>query len=113
VVFSKADDMGCSPGMVILSISDIRSQQPGHMQAGIVTVRSSMSMNLGGSWTVQALSELVLQYFALSFCSSDREQKEKTNKQKHPAAAYCSTRAAMCFKMLIEKSVILNIMCPL
>jgi hypothetical protein len=36
-----------------------------------------MSMNLGGIGTIQALSELVLQFFALSFCSLERGQKEK------------------------------------
>jgi hypothetical protein len=49
-------------------------------QAGIA--RGSESMNFCGSRKIQTLSELVLQFFALSFCSSDKE-KRKTRR-------YCS-----------------------
>jgi hypothetical protein len=50
-------------------------------QGGAITVRGSMALNLGGSGTVKALSELVLQFLALRFCSSEKGQKGKKKKK--------------------------------
>jgi hypothetical protein len=37
-------------------------------------------MNFGGSRTTQVLSELILQFFALSFCSLERGKNKKRKK---------------------------------
>jgi hypothetical protein len=62
VYIFRVDDTAGSPGTAALSLSGIRSwQHRPHTgcQGGAVTVRCSTAANLGGSGTVQALSELV------------------------------------------------------
>jgi hypothetical protein len=56
-----------------------------------------VSINIGGSRTAQTLSELVLQFPTLSFCSLESDKKKakrKNKKQKHKngqKAPWCSS----------------------
>jgi hypothetical protein len=86
-----------------------------------------MSVNYGGSRTSQMLSQLVLQFSVLYFCSSKRgEKKPKTKRKKKkenrlfsrqaniwPSTASGLQEAVMCSKKLISGSVSLYILCNL
>jgi hypothetical protein len=58
VVSSRADGEACSPEWVLVSLSGIGGWWP-ELQ---VAVRGSTSTNLGGSRTIQLLSELVVKF---------------------------------------------------
>jgi hypothetical protein len=72
------------------------------------------STNFGRSRKIQVLSELVLQFSALSFCSSEREEKRKKEKgggQEKPLSRWSSVVVGMaeprllgCFVLLKKKS---------
>jgi hypothetical protein len=68
-----------------------------------LAVRGFMSLILGGSRTAQVLSELVLQSFALRFCSLEREgekMKRETSPQCPGMAAMVPRAATWCLGLL-------------
>jgi hypothetical protein len=54
----------------------------GEQSRSQTAVRGPMSANLGGSRITQSLSELILQFSALIFCSSERERSKGKNKER-------------------------------
>jgi cytolysin (calcineurin-like family phosphatase) len=56
----------------------------GHTWEGkqVGAVRGSAFTDLGGSRTIQALSEPILQFFTLRFCSSERGGGKKEKKER-------------------------------
>jgi hypothetical protein len=121
VVFSRADSVAHSPGRVVVCLVVLGVSSPG-LQAG----GSQMFHvhDFGGSKTTQAHAELVLKFSALSFRSLDRGKKKgKKREREKPfsrwtflAAGSCSTlasRAALCYKELIKRSVVTEYVSPM